>query len=114
MFLFFPDVSQSNTDLLSGLGGVFNSVPPATLANNTGQSSVLFSTNHNVNPLEATFTSPGEYCPVLHVSGKEIQRKCMQIMLLFTHTLPVIVGASLDIYGLLFYPVISLACPVII
>jgi len=53
------DVSQSNTDLLSGLGGVFSSVPPAPLANNTGHSSVLFTTNHNLNPQEVTFTSPG-------------------------------------------------------
>lgn len=107
-FCFFPDVSQSNTDLLSGLGGVFSSVPPAPLANNAGHSSVLFTTNHNLNPLEATFTSPGEYCLVLHVSRKEIQRNCMQIMLLFTHTLPVILDAYLDIYGLLFYPVLSI------
>jgi len=108
MYLFFPDVSQSNTDLLSGLGGVFSSFPPAPLANNTGHSSMLFTTNHNLNPLEVTFTSPGEYCPVLHVSGKEIQRNCMQIMLLFTRTLPVILDTVLDIYGLLFYPVLSL------
>jgi hypothetical protein len=85
--------------LLSGIGGVFSSVPPAPLANNTGHPSVVFNTNHNLNPLAATFTSPGEYCPVLHVSGKEIQRNCMQIMLLFTCTLPVILDASLDIYG---------------
>lgn len=52
-------VSQSNTDLLSGLGGVFSSVPPAPLTNNTAHSPVLFTTNHNLNPLEATFTSPG-------------------------------------------------------
>jgi len=108
MFLFFPDVSHSNADLLSGLGGVFSSVPPAPLANDTGHSSVLFTTNHNLNPLEATFTSPGEYCLVLDVSGKEIQQNCMQIMLLFTRTLPVILDASLDIYGLLFYPMLSL------
>ena len=108
MYLFFPDVSQSNTDLLSGLGGVFSSVPPAPLANNTGHSSVLFTTNHNLNPLEVTFTSPGEYCPVLHVFGKESQKNCMQIMLLFTRTLPVILGTFLHFYGLLFYPVLSL------
>lgn len=108
MVLFFPDVSQSNTDLLSGLGGVFSSVPPAPLANNTAHSSVLFTTNHNLNPLETNFTSPGEYCPVLHVSGKEIWRNCMQIMLLFTRTLPVILDASLDICGLLYYCMLSL------
>jgi hypothetical protein len=108
MFLFFLDVSQSNADLLSGLGGVFSSVPPAPLANDTGHSSVLFTTSHHLNPLEATFTSPGEYCLVLDVSGKEIQRNCMQIMLLFTRRLPVILDASLDICGLLFYPVLSL------
>jgi hypothetical protein len=57
MVLCFPDVSQSNTDLLSGLGGVFSSVPPAPVANNTAHSSVLFTTNHNLNPPETTFTS---------------------------------------------------------
>ena len=114
MFLFFPDVSQSNTDLLSGLGGVFSSVPPAPLPNNTDHSSVLFTTNHNLNPLEVTFTSPGEYCPVLHVSGKEIQRNCKQIVLLFTRTLPVILDASLDICGLLFLSCVISAGPVII
>jgi hypothetical protein len=59
---FFPplDVSQSNTDLLSGIGGVFTSVQPAALANNTAHSPILLTANHNLNPLEATFTSSGE------------------------------------------------------
>jgi hypothetical protein len=99
--LFFSDVSQSNTDLLTGLG-VFSSVP-APLANNTSHASVLFTTNHKLNPLEVTFASPGEYCLLFYVSRKDIQRYCMQIMLLFTHTLFVTLDASLDICGLLFF-----------
>lgn len=55
-----PDVSQSNADLLSGLGGVFSSVQPTPVANNSAHSAVLLMTNHNLSPLEATFTSPGE------------------------------------------------------
>ncbi|XP_021931715.1 telomere length regulation protein TEL2 homolog isoform X2 [Zootermopsis nevadensis] len=51
-------ISQSDTDLLSDLGGVFTSVQPAALANNTAHSAILLTTNHNLNPLEATFTSP--------------------------------------------------------
>lgn len=61
-FLFsFSDVSQSNADLLSGLGGVFSSVQPTPLADNNAHSAMLFTTNHNLSPLEATFASPGEF-----------------------------------------------------
>jgi hypothetical protein len=56
----FTDINQSNTDLLSGLGGMFSPVQPAPLANNTAHPAMLLTTNHNLNPLEPTFTSPGE------------------------------------------------------
>jgi hypothetical protein len=59
-FLFFTDINQSNTDLLSDLGGVLTSVQPVALANSNAHSAILLTTNHNLNPLEATFTSPGE------------------------------------------------------
>jgi hypothetical protein len=61
--LFIPlDVSQSNADLLSGLGGVFSSVQTTPVANTSAHSAVLLTTNHNLNPLEDTFASPGELC----------------------------------------------------
>lgn len=63
------DVSQSNADLLSGLGGVFSSVQPTPLANNSAHSAVLFTTNHNLSPLEATLASPGGLQNSTYVTG---------------------------------------------
>ncbi|XP_069678983.1 clathrin interactor 1 isoform X3 [Periplaneta americana] len=50
---------HSNTDLLSGLSGGFSMLQTAPVTNNTAQSAMLLSSNHNLNPLETTFTSPG-------------------------------------------------------
>ncbi|XP_069678981.1 telomere length regulation protein TEL2 homolog isoform X1 [Periplaneta americana] len=49
---------HSNTDLLSGLSGGFSMLQTAPVTNNTAQSAMLLSSNHNLNPLETTFTSP--------------------------------------------------------
>jgi hypothetical protein len=73
-YLFLTDIGQSNTDLLSGLGGVFTSVQPAALANSTAHSAVSLTTNHNLNPLETTFTSPGEKYILLPVKRREAER----------------------------------------